>query len=198
MGNGKGSSCFITFEQDYLRKHLAELQKGLKAIRAPGCYPHGTTVATMGYFRTGSTLLYNYARLWAALATGKSLVSGFGCKSPEVMGIGVEGKKQERCSVVCKDHAFKEGVAKQATVVLSSRRDPWESVCSRKLQDLWCRYRPQPGQKKQASKQEKDEYQKECLRNKTMQALESQYQCQDLMIQQAGIYLARRQQGKEV
>merc|ERR1712039_504006 len=50
----------------------------------------------------------------------------------------------------------------------------------------------------QPSKQEKDDYHKECLRNQTMQALESQYQCKDLMVQQAGIYLARRQQGKDV
>jgi len=202
QSNGSMSSCFTSFEKAYLRTHQTELQKGLKALRAPGCFPHGTTVATMGYFRSGSTLLYNYARLWAALATGTSLLSGFRCKSPAVMGIGVAGKTHN-CSVVCKDHVFHHGVAKEATVVLSSRRDPWESVCSRKLQktrrkELWCRYLPQAGEKKELSKQERDEYNKECSRNQTMEAWESQQQCNDLMVQQAAIYLDRRKQGKEV
>jgi len=192
--DGPLSHCHTAAEKTYLQKHQAELEVGLKALRAPGCFTHGVSIATMGYFRTGSTLLYNYVRLWAVLATGQSLVSGFGCKSPVAMGIGVAGKPQEHCTVVCKDHDWKSGVAKAATVVISSRRDPWESVCSRKLQSLWCRIR-QKGRKTQASAEEKQEYQKECLRNKTVQALEAQYQCKDLMTQQANVYLGRREHG---
>lgn len=192
--SGRGSTCTTAYEEDYLKKHGAKLQRGLKALRAPGCFPHGVSVATMGYFRTGSTLLYNVARLWAALGAPGSLVSGFGCKSPGDMGIGVKGKATARCSVVCKDHDFKWGVAKQATVTLMSRRDPWESVCSRRLADLWCRIR-QKGRKTQASLEEKAEYQKECLRNDTVQAWEAQNQCKDLMLMQANIYHERRIKG---
>lgn len=195
--SGRGSNCLTAHEEEYLKKNWASLQKGMQALRAPGCFPHGVSVATLGYFRTGSTLLYNVARLWAALAAGKSLVSGYGCKSPGAMGIGVEGSDQEHCSLVCKDHEWRAGLAKEATVVLMSRRDPWESVCSRRLMDLWCRLR-QKGRKKQASQEEKAEYKEECLRNHTMEALESQYQCKDLMLMQANIYLGRRQQGKAI
>lgn len=193
----RGSSCLTAFEGSYIQRHAMELRTGLAAIRAPGCFPHGVSVATLGYFRTGSTLLYNVARVWAALGAGEALVAGFSCKSPESLGIGVPGERAERCSMLCKDHDWKEGMAQFATVALMSRRDPWESVCSRKLQKLWCRLRQQ-GRNRQASEQEKMQYQRQCYYNISVQAQEAQHQCKDLMTMQADIYHIRRAYGGSI
>merc|ERR1712190_24150 len=78
-----------------------------------------------------------------------------------------------------------------------SRRDPYESVCSRKLMGLWCRLR-QEGRKQQASAQEKDAYAKKCREEYDVQALEAQNQCKDLMRMQANIYHQRRYKGGQV
>lgn len=180
-----------------MEKNQEKLAAGLAKIRAPGCFPHGVSVATMGYYRTGSTLLYNVARLWAILGAPTSLVSGWGCKDPRLLGVGRKGQNTARCSMVCKDHEWKSGVAKEATVTISSRRDPWESVCSRKLMGIWCRLR-QGGRKTQASKAEKEAYEKECARNKTVQAVDAQMTCHDLMTMQAKVYHERWLYGNEI
>jgi hypothetical protein len=42
-------------------------------------------------------------------------------------------------SVVCKLHELKDYVTADADVFLMSHRDPWHSLCSRKMEDMWCR-----------------------------------------------------------
>ena len=41
-----------------------ELLQGLQDIRSESCFPKKLSVGVFGYFRTGSTLLFNIARLW--------------------------------------------------------------------------------------------------------------------------------------
>merc|ERR1719162_129623 len=93
----------------------------------------------MGYYRTGSTLLFNVARLWAALASDAGTMTGFNCFART--GTETE-KKKSKCTIICKDHVFKESIKSTADTVLMSRRDPFESVCSRKMMDQWCKEPP--------------------------------------------------------
>lgn len=190
---GKGErQCMDKWEQGYVTEHAARLQRGLAALRRPGCFPHGVSVSTMGYFRTGSTMLYNTVRLWAALAAGPSLVAGWVCTDRTAAGIGVQGAKQETCSLVCKDHEFREGVAQTAAVVLMSRRDPFYSVCSRKLMDVWCAMENQEGPTNWTAI---NGYKKKCKTDPEMEKAESAKQCHILMRQQAAVYAAREGAG---
>ena len=50
-----------------MEEHAAELAEGLALLRGPGCFPHGKYIVAAGYYRTGSTLLFNTARLWVTL-----------------------------------------------------------------------------------------------------------------------------------
>lgn len=60
-----------------MKEHATELKTGLNALRAPGCFPHGRYIVTAGYYRSGSTLLYNTARLWVALGAVSAVKSAF-------------------------------------------------------------------------------------------------------------------------
>eukprot|EP00729_Bicosta_minor_P029885 gene29885-1131_t len=51
--------CFSTWEAEYMKEHADELEGGLRALHAPGCFPHGRYIVAAGYYRTGSTLLFN-------------------------------------------------------------------------------------------------------------------------------------------
>jgi len=171
-----------------------DLREPLRLLRSPSCF-RGTSVASMGYFRTGSTLLYNTARLWLAMAAGKSLVGGFMCKDPKELGIGVKGAKQEHCSMICKDHEMKSGIAKNAKVLLMSRRDPFYSVCSRKLMDVWCRMKNTGGA---VDWDAVKAYAKKCKETPDIERQETIEQCRGLMKMQAQIYFAREEAGMEI
>jgi len=193
----QGKSCFDSWEKDYMERHAAQIKKGLAAIRAPGCFPHGASVSTMGYFRTGSTLMYNIARVWGALGADGSLVGGYTCKNPVELGMGISGSDQERCSMICKDHVFHTDLAKNSHVVLMTRRDPFYSVCSRKLMDVWCNL-DQTGRKEKAEWPELNAYKKKCKESPELERPETMKQCKALMKMQADIYFEREVMGKTI
>jgi len=195
-GINDGRKCMDKWEKSYMEENEGKLKKAFKILRKPGCFPHGVSVASMGYFRTGSTLLYNTARLWLALGAGESLVAGFMCKDPKLVGIGVKGAPQEHCSMLCKDHEMKSGIDKNAKVLLMSRRDPYYSVCSRKLMDVWCRMKSRgPGP---VDWDAIKAYAKKCKETPEIEKQEAIDQCRGLMKMQADIYFARQQAGKSV
>ena len=74
---GNPLPCFSTWEAEYMKEHADELEAGLRALHAPGCFPHGRYIVAAGYYRTGSTLLFNTARLWVALGAVSALVIKF-------------------------------------------------------------------------------------------------------------------------
>lgn len=196
-GTSEKRPCLDRFEVEYMLRNSAKLSKGLQALRAPGCFPHGASVAAMGYFRTGSTLLYNTVRLWAVLGAGEGLVAGWMCKDPVQLGIGVAGARQEKCTMVCKDHHWHNGIAEHVSVIFMSRRDPFYSVCSRKLMDQWCGL-PQADRKVKATWEQIYAYKKRCKEDPEIEKPEAVRQCHELMLMQASIYQLRWAQGKAV
>jgi len=186
--------CLTRFEKKQLQFANQELRAGLHAIKAPGCFQHGKTVATMGYFRTGSTLVFNIARLWAALGADGGLVAGFACHDPGEAGINPQ--ESDRCSLVCKDHLLHDGVAGGTDIFLMSRRDVWESLCSRKMMGVWCK---KPASRIELkTKEEKDGFQAKCFRDKELERQETVQQCHELMEMQADIYDKRYASGRGV
>lgn len=188
-GRTEKKPCMDNWESQYMMKNANKLNEGLQTIRSPSCFPRGKSIAAMGYYRTGSTLLYNVARLWAALGAGGSLTSGFMCKDPEKLGIGVPGAKAEKCTSVCKDHTWHTGNPEHTDIILMSRRDPYMSVCSRKLMGQWCKKPPEDGQKD--TPEEVEKYAKACKTTSQMERIEAVSQCHELMKMQAAIYYER-------
>lgn len=177
--------CFTGFEFKYMHWHTADLAEGLQVLRAPGCFRHGITVAAMGYYRTGSTMLFNIARLWAALASGSGVVSGFGCVTRKKWYENDQSRRESKCTVVCKDHEWKQGLPDTAEVVLMSHRDPLESLCSRKLMDQFCKSQPRD------DKMDRVAWRAACLKGGIVGQGETVRQCHRLMQMQAGIYNER-------
>jgi len=191
--------CLTGFEMKYMHWHGNNgLNEGLNILRAPGCFPHGTTVGAMGYYRTGSTLLFNVARLWAAAGAGVGgMVSGFNCFGRQTVNPTPTSRKESKCTIVCKDHEWRPGVADNANTILMSHRDPWESVCSRKMMDMWCKDPPKELARKYQGAAAA-EYKGKCLASDPMQRTEAVTQCAALMQMQASIYAKREGAGKRV
>jgi len=168
------------------------VNEGINFLRAPGCFPHGINVAVMGYFRTGSTLLFNVARLWAALASERGMQSGFNCMERKSIS-PTKDLAKSKCTIVCKDHQFKGGVAETTDLVLMSHRDPFESVCSRKIMDQFCKDAP-----KDKKSMGVEEYHKQCKQSDALMKKEAVVQCHMLMEMQRDIYTARGSSGKEI
>lgn len=120
-GNWCSGGCHTNFEKTYLSEHAAELQEGLAALHGWRCVPESQTVVAAGYFRTGSTLLYNVARLWLELALPGKLATGYGCHGHDA-GPG---------ATLCKEHLVSTELAEKANVLLMSHRDVHATVCSR-------------------------------------------------------------------
>lgn len=184
------------WEVKYMTAHEAELSEALQTLRSSSCFPYGTSIAAMGYYRTGSTLLYNTVRLWAAMGAGESLMAGWMCKDPKKLAVGLPGAPQERCTSVCKDHTWHTGNPEHTTTILMSRRDPFYSVCSRKMMDMWCKMPPVKGRK--VSQSEADDYNKRCRAGGEPERNETIAQCHDLMKMQASIYYERVALGKTI
>jgi len=189
--------CLDKWERFYMSENNETLREGLSILRSPSprCFPHGVSVASMGYFRSGSTLLYNTARLWLALGAGEGLAAGYMCADASTVGVGQKGKPQEHCSMLCKDHEMKTGVANNAKVLLMSRRDPFYSVCSRKLMDVWCKRPPSEGP---VDRYAINAYNKKCKNDPKVEKEETIKQCRALMKMQAGIYHARLSAGNSI
>lgn len=196
-GTPARKSCLDSWEVKYMSDNADKLSKGLRAIRSAGCFPLGVSIAAMGYYRTGSTLLYNVVRLWAALGAGESLVAGWMCKDPKKMSIGDLGTPQEKCSSVCKDHTWHTGNAEHTSIIVMSRRDPFSSVCSRKLMEQWCKIQVPKGGKS-PSREESNVYARRCKKDPVMERNETIRQCHELMKMQASIYYGREQAGKSI
>jgi len=141
--------------------------------------------------------LYNTVRLWSALGAGDSLVAGWMCKDPRELGIGVKGAPQEDCTVVCKDHAWREGTSNHFNKLFMSHRDPFYSVCSRKLMDVWCAM-DQTGRKGPVQWDEVYAFKAKCKADPELEAKETTKQCRMLMTAQADIYYARQASNGQV
>lgn len=121
QGNWCQGECFTSSEKAYLTEHASELEKGLSVLRGFNCMSP-KRVVTGGYFRTGSTLLFNQARLWMVLAFPKGTTVGF---DPDMTQF------QKSASAVAKQHSMNIDKANAADVLLMSRREVAASVSSR-------------------------------------------------------------------
>jgi len=119
------------------------------------------------------------------------MLAGWQCYDPKKAGIGVPGNPAENCILICKDHGWHTGVAEYADHILMSRRDPVNSLCSRKLMDMWCKAADDKSLKL-ATKEERDDYNKKCLKGGEVERKHTHYQCHELMKMQASIYFERR------
>lgn len=142
-GHGLKFGCSTTFERQYVKENLGSLQRGLKLLRKPGCYKPGVNLVA-GIYRSGSTLIFNQARLWMLLATGgDNMYSGFNCLSNishmKNYPISKNGNKMER-SILCKAHRLNEQLfePEQLDSIIMTHRKPVDSICSRKLRGLFC------------------------------------------------------------
>merc|ERR1712176_1504190 len=124
-------------------------------------------------------------------------VAGWMCKDPRTLGIGVLGEEQAECTSLCKDHSWHTGIPESTSVVLMSRRDPFYSVCSRKLMDVWCNM-DQTHRKEKASWDEIYAYKKKCKSDPELEMPETVKQCHALMEMQADIYFEREMKGKHI
>ena len=62
-----------------------------------------------------------------------------------IAGIATYTPPPQPRTVVCKLHEMTASVANEADVVVMSHRDPFGSICSRKLETTWCK-NPYTGQ----------------------------------------------------
>lgn len=115
------NTCFSDAERLYLSEHNSDLQGGLNALRQPGCV-QARKVIVGGYFRTGSTLLFNQARLWMALAFPNETAAGY---NPSAQQWDASPR------LVAKEHSIDRAKAQSADVLLMSRRHVAASVAAR-------------------------------------------------------------------
>eukprot|EP00039_Didymoeca_costata_P002817 m.62866 g.62866 ORF g.62866 m.62866 type:complete len:211 (-) comp11540_c0_seq1:888-1520(-) len=66
-GPGLSIACQTEYEFNYTRDRLHTYEDGLKILRDPSCFRPGKFSIVAGYYRTGSTLVFNQARLWLYL-----------------------------------------------------------------------------------------------------------------------------------
>lgn len=198
---GPDTSCFTDEEQEYMQTHASDLKAGLETIQAEGCFPTGISIACLGYYRTGSTLLYNTVRAWAALAgtSATKLIAQWQCKPEDVVAVN-----ETETSLVCKDHELNDDVAANATILLMSHRDVSESVCSRKMEDQWCRSPQNTNDGLDAnwtanrSTAEYEQQRTECFANPVYEQKEAVDQCHRLMKMQADVYRKRQTANRTV
>lgn len=128
MGNwcaaSKSKSCLTHFEKKYLEEHKEELKEALEVLRKPGCVKTGSKVVTGGYFRTGSTLLFNQVRLWMNLAFPETVSSGFDPNQDQFHA-------QPAGAVVAKVHGLKTWMAEESDHLVMSRRKVVDSLVTR-------------------------------------------------------------------
>lgn len=123
----EGDGCLTSLEREYLTEHAPKLAKGLSVLRDGNCMSP-KRVITGGYFRTGSTLLFNQARLWMILAFPKGTAAGYDPDMTQFL---------KSASVVAKQHDMDSDKAKAADVLLMSRREVAPSVSSRLVADVY-------------------------------------------------------------
>lgn len=115
--------CLTDFERGYLQEHKVELAPGLAMLRSPECVKDAQLIVSAGYYRSGSTLLYNIARLWLELAFPGTFATGYMCGGHE--------HQFHNVTVLCKEHGMEPNIATKADVLLMSRRTVWESISTR-------------------------------------------------------------------
>lgn len=172
-GNWCPSGCLTAAEAEYLKYNETRLKKGLAALRRPGCVPRGRLVVAAGFFRTGSTLLFNVARLWLGLADPSLLAVGYDCGNGQNMMRGVLDRGPANRTVLCKEHKPEESVLRRMDVLLMSRRSTRETLCSRVVVS------------------QEDPSDSKIVRHRERESL-----CRELMKQQAMIYEKTRRLGK--
>lgn len=122
-GNWCYGDCLTRFEKQYLRNHSATLKVGLQALRRPGCVSPGKRIITASMYRSGSTLLFNQARLWMNLAFPGNISQGY---EPSFKQYSSEGY----AAVIAKVH-FLRSFAAEADVVLTTRRSIVDTLITR-------------------------------------------------------------------
>lgn len=187
--------CLSSFEKDYMTKYSTQLAAGLAALRRPGCFPHGKLIVAAGYYRTGSTLLFNTIRLWGVLGAEDNLLAGWGCHPKAKLGLH-DGSTMRPRTVVCKIHDMQAKIAEAADVVIMSHRDPYETICSRRMSNdgqgnwrNWCKKPNAINHLKQRTDENADEWDaavKSCLDGNFYG--ETSEQCRILQGLQAEVY----------
>lgn len=98
---------------------------------------------------------------------------------------------------VCKLHEMPDSVAKEADVVLMSHRDPFYSICSRKMDSMWCKSDPfYEGRYINGKDPLYNQAKEACLKGD--EKIEVKTQCQLLMGLQADVYARREEFNKTV
>lgn len=124
-GNWCKLDCLTKFEKKYLEenKDNENLQKALEVLRKPGCVAKGQKIITGGIFRSGSTLLYNQARLWMSLAFPGDASAGYAPSHDQF--------EAPASAVVLKLHMIDEWHANHSDKLLMSHRSVGETILSR-------------------------------------------------------------------
>eukprot|EP00729_Bicosta_minor_P009726 gene9726-3043_t len=194
--------CLSTFEKAYMKKYSAQLAKGLDALRQPGCFPHGKLIISAGYYRTGSTLLFNMVRLWGVLGAEDNLLAGWGCHKKDKLGLH-DGSVSRPRTVICKLHDITVDTAKEADVIIMSHRDPYETICSRRMSNdgqgnwrNWCKNPLHLRKRTDENKEEWDAAVDACLEGNFYE--ETKDQCRTLLGLQAEVYARREAHGKKI
>jgi len=133
MGNWcVDGNCLTQWEKQYMDNNSALLAPGLDALRQPGCAPKSQRILVGGYQRTGSTQLFNQARLWMALAFPGNLMTGVSPRRDQLaMGFN------NNSAMVVKVHTLTTQNTKDAVraadfdVLLMSRRAVVDTVITR-------------------------------------------------------------------
>ena len=118
------------------------------------------------------------------------MVAGWNCPDKRLLELSDGKGSTPPRTAVCKLHELNRHVAKQADVILMSHRDPYHSICSRKMEHMWCK---EPVDANGRYMSGKDPMYKEAVEQCKQgdEVLEVKGQCQVLMGLQAGVYAGR-------
>lgn len=118
-------TCLTGWEKEYMQNNSETLAVGLKALRQQGCVPAAQKILIGGYFRTGSTQLFNQARVWMGLAFPGSAASGVLPTSTQL------DATDPSFTIVSKQHGLEHDRAMAFDVMLMSSRSVVDTVITR-------------------------------------------------------------------
>jgi len=120
------------------------------------------------------------------------MLAGWRCPEKDQLGLTAGNSSIPPRSAVCKLHEMPNHVAEKADVVLMSHRNPFYSICSRKLEKMWCKATPfYNGKYVKENDPLYNKAKRACLSGNEEEEVRTQ--CQFLMGLQADIY-ARREE----
>jgi hypothetical protein len=183
--------CFTNFETKYMLANATRLAAGIAKIRQPGCFPHGKYIIAAGYYRTGSTLLYNTARLWGALGAPQTVIAGWGCPDRQALGLGHIKEVDTAATpftAICKLHEMDQSIHQNDVRVVMSHREPWGSICSRKMENQWAYCTTIACHRKLMTAEKYNKCVRECSDSPDQKAA-VKLSCRELMALQTNVYI---------